>query len=318
MKKGVLIALYAVGVVLSCLAGEQDKTAIEKEKQRIEQEKKALDSGQKQKECNIDPEKQKSDCAVSTSKIKQDQADDPDELQIEVVPRKQKQSTLSLFGVNIASNIALGIPVSTSVLHGNKLTVYDGLIGITIIGTPQEHFVGGWANSFLFESYRGKNIYGMFTGLNGRVHDSYGLMVSALNRAADAYGIQISAFRNVTSGRGGGLSIAFENEGAAYCGLQIGFMNSIGEAKLNRNKKAESAAVPESGSFVAQIGGTNINNRRRDFSFQVGIFNTSGGGAFQIGLLNHAENAWIPWFPIINFSGFSAEDTDSCPSSAAK
>lgn len=33
---------------------------------------------------------------------------------------------------------------------------------------------------------------------------------------------------------------------------------------------------------------------------QIGLINS--GGSFQIGLLNHNQNAWLTWMPIINFS----------------
>ncbi len=35
---------------------------------------------------------------------------------------------------------------------------------------------------------------------------------------------------------------------------------------------------------------------------QLGLVNVSGGGGLQFGLLNYIEDAWIPIFPILNFS----------------
>ena len=75
--------------------------------------------------------------------------------------------------------------------------------------------------------------------------------------------------------------------------------------------------VPAKSFFVGmQTGGVNVNFQNRGFSFQIGLFNRSYGGAFQIGLLNYAENAWIPWLPVINFCGFSKKKTEEKASAA--
>lgn len=324
MKTRILTVLLTAGVAFSSFAEMADNGEIEKEKQRIEREieleKRAIDRKKQQLDRQFEREKQQLERkkrkmqrnlerqqhkqAELRSKPEPKHSDGQDvdlkDIVVEIAPQTRSHSTIELFGLSLVPNIALGTTVTSSVRQGKKLTIYTGLIGVTILGTPQQNFVGGWANSFLFESYAHKNVYGIFTGLNGHLKDSYGIMISVLNRTRGSYGLQLAAL-NAVSQSGGGLSIALQNEASSYCGVQAGLLNAVGRLKT----------ASDDFGFAAQIGGSNINNRKQDFSIQIGIFNSSQGGAFQIGLLNHSPNAWIPWFPILNFSLVpSAEKTE--------
>ncbi|MDD3885539.1 MAG: hypothetical protein PHI35_01560 [Victivallaceae bacterium] len=45
-----------------------------------------------------------------------------------------------------------------------------------------------------------------------------------------------------------------------------------------------------------------VNFADKTDGLQLGIFNSAKHEAFQIGLLNHIEDAMIPWLPIVNFN----------------
>ena len=62
------------------------------------------------------------------------------------------------------------------------------------------------------------------------------------------------------------------------------------------------------GSLIAAsadtVGGLQLSlfNQVRDCcGLQLGIVNMAEGKSFQIGLLNYVKDAWIPYFPVVNF-----------------
>ena len=182
-------------------------------------------------------------------------------------------------------------PVTLETRRGEQvLKTVRGGIGAQFCGEPQYDFLIGWANAFLLELYRNKALYGIFTGWSCFIDNGGGILVSVLLNEPSAFaGIQIAGIGNSIGQHGAGLQIApLRNAAAGYQGMQIALWNSICDTS--------------SPSGVMQIGVVNTAKSARSASFQIGLFNTSDGGTLQIGLLNHAENAWIPWFPFLNFS----------------
>ena len=202
-------------------------------------------------------------------------------------------------------DIAVLYPLTETWRCGMKKEEKKGAFGVVLSGHTGKDFMVGWLNSLSLEPvYRKQDVYGVLTGLYGYADDTYGVMVSFVNRVRNSYGIQVSPFANLAKG-GGGLSVSLLNRSETYSGLQVGLMNGF------VLKKQGIVRVPvKSFSCGVQTGGVNVNLQNRSFSFQIGLFNRSCGGAFQIGFLNHAENAWIPWLPIINFCGFPTVETE--------
>ena len=276
MKKGVLIALYAVGVFLSCLAGEQDKTAIKSVF--------AGDGGETEKRI---PDKDISAGCVA-------------------------ETWNACLSITAIPDIAVAYPLTAKWESGMKKSERDGAFGAVLSGFAGKDFIAGWLNCFSVEPiYKQLEFYGILTGLYGYVAESYGIMVPVVNRAENSYGIQVSPFANLVDGSGGGLGVSLLNAAETYSGVQIGLMNGFVLRERGR------IPVPAKSFFVGmQTGGVNVNFQNRGFSFQIGLFNRSYGGAFQIGLLNYAENAGIPWLPVINFCGFSKKKTEEKASAA--
>ncbi len=211
-------------------------------------------------------------------------------------------------------DIAVAYPLTAKWESSMKKSERNGAFGVVLSGFTGKDFIAGWLNCFSVEPiYKKLEFYGILTGLYGYAAESYGIMIPVVNRAENSYGIQISPFVNLVEGSGGGLGVSLLNAAETYSGMQIGLMNGFVLKKRGR------IPAPAKSFFAGvQAGGVNVNFQNRGFSFQIGIFNRSYGGAFQIGLLNHAGNAWLPWFPIINFCGFPKEKTEKNASAACE
>ena len=205
--------------------------------------------------------------------------------------RTEEASASYSLRCSLIPEIALAFPVTLETRKGGRVwKTTRGTIGAQLCGEPRNDFLIGWANAFLMELYRDKALYGIFTGWSCFIDNGGGVLVSLLlNEPSEFAGIQIAGIGNSIGQHGAGLQIApLRNAAAGYQGMQIALWNSLCETS--------------SSSGVMQIGLFNSAKSARSASFQIGLFNTSDGGTLQIGLLNHAENAWIPWFPFLNFS----------------
>ena len=205
--------------------------------------------------------------------------------------RAEEASASYSLRCSLIPEIALAFPVTLETRKGGRVwKTTRGAIGAQLCGEPRNDFLAGWANAFLLELYRDKAFYGIFTGWSCFIDHGGGILVSVLLNEPSAFaGIQIAGIGNSIGQHGAGLQIApLRNAAAGYQGMQIALWNSICDTS--------------SPSGVMQIGVVNTAKSARSASFQIGLFNTSDGGVLQIGLLNHAENAWIPWIPFLNFS----------------
>lgn len=98
--------------------------------------------------------------------------------------------------------------------------------------------------------------------------DFYGLQASSLNLSGDAVGFQAAAVANVTGDITGFQASVISNVSKKLTGFQTSLVNVVKES----------------------------------CGWQFGLINVSKKGGFQTGLINYIEDAFLPFFPVLNFS----------------
>lgn len=139
------------------------------------------------------------------------------------------------------------------------------------------------------------------------------LSLCTINHLGHNYGLQLSPLA-VLSDNNYGISFAPLLNGVhENYGVQLGMFNLKGKYEMINILGLQIADTVQIGAIngfaPVQIGVLNAGYDNEKTLFQAGIVNT-GNSYFQIGLLNHNPGAWIPWFPIINFSFETAEKQD--------
>jgi hypothetical protein len=176
------------------------------------------------------------------------------------------------------------------------------------------------------------SVYGMNIGLpfTEKINNIYGLDLSLSNYARNVYGLQMSILVN-NNYNSGGLQFSLINSTQnVFCGMEIGASNAdnniygVQIAAINNIKKYGSGVQlglindvlgkihgGQLGliNVAKKIGGFQLGliNRAEDtkssFNFQLGLINSNDKGeCFQLGLINYNPNAWLKYFPLINFS----------------
>jgi hypothetical protein len=148
--------------------------------------------------------------------------------------------------------------------------------------------VNGFQMSLLFNM--SKYVYGGQMGFINVVEAEMGGMQLGLFNLMDedsvTAGWQLAVIVNGIGKEGYGLQTAVlsNSVNGYFAGLQLALANSV---------QSELQGV--------QIG---LQNETETLEgVQIGLYNESiNASGIQIGLLNHIENAWIPYFPIINFA----------------
>ena len=117
------------------------------------------------------------------------------------------------------------------------------------------------------------------------------------NSLYNNYGLQINPLlMGTVTDKNYGISIGFENYSKRCYGIQLGVLN---HSWAGENIEKERERLQIFGINIADTvycGLVNISNK-----VQIGIFNASPGGAFQIGLLNYNLKSYIPFLPFINW-----------------
>ncbi len=168
-----------------------------------------------------------------------------------------------------------------------------------------------------------KNVTGLKLGLpyanstnNSTSYQVYGIEVGAISESNSIYGLQ-AAFGIIGSRNINGGQIAWANfAGKDTNALQIAMFNHI-DKNFNGCQIGPGNFILEDGR-AAQIGILNYQgedsngsqlglvNRADSFGgIQIGILNLNyniDSLVFQFGLLNYAENGFLPIFPFFNFS----------------
>ena len=126
------------------------------------------------------------------------------------------------------------------------------------------------------------------------------------NSLYNNYGLQINPlFMGTVTEKNYGISIGFENYSKKCYGIQLGVLN---HSWAGENIEKERERLQIFGINIADTiycGLVNISNK-----VQIGIFNASPGGAFQIGLLNYNLKSYIPFLPLINWDMGREEKND--------
>ena len=152
---------------------------------------------------------------------------------------------------------------------------------------------------------------GLATGIWGKSRCHNGLQCNAVNLAAELNGVQIGLLgilsESEENGESAGVQLnLFSNTSEALLGFQSGFVNQ--SERLNGGQLGF-VNISDQG---LQFGMVNVFNSQRrlegydsfqtDARIQIGIYNHSSNSAFQFGVINYNKNAFIPVFPIFNFS----------------
>ena len=125
-----------------------------------------------------------------------------------------------------------------------------------------------------------------FALINSTQNIFYGMEVGASNADNVMYGMQIAGVNNIKK-YGSGVQLGLINDvlGKIHGG-QIGLIN---------------VAVKISGLQLGLIN--RAENSEKSFNFQLGLINSNDkGNCFQLGLINYNPDAWLKYFPLINFS----------------
>ena len=169
-------------------------------------------------------------------------------------------------------------PLQTGIGYNRFLYLFDGSANAVVILTP----IGIEQRSGVVS----------FSGLNGLV-SNYGLQMALLYRVSESnYGISL------------GLWESFVEKNY---GLSIGLIDCVKD-----NYGIQAGAVYSRCRDNFQICGINIADRLRISvanlvmsteypTLDIGLFN-AGSAMFQIGILNYNPRAFIPWFPLFNFT----------------
>ena len=126
------------------------------------------------------------------------------------------------------------------------------------------------------------------------------------NSLYNNYGLQINPlFMGTVTEKNYGISIGFENYSKRCYGIQLGVLNHswAGEEIEKERERLQIFGINIADTIYCGL--VNISNK-----VQIGIFNASPGGAFQIGLLNYNLKSYIPFLPLINWDMGREEKND--------
>ena len=230
---------------------------------------------------------------------------------------KINQNTLSwyvfypeiLFVTPQLSNVyglCLGIPTSdVENIYGGNISLLSNTV----------HNVYGIQLSTLYNN--SKNITGLGAAFINDTKSVLGTLLALCNNVnceSDSYALLLGGFNNINNKSNfNGLQLAFlnniNNESNSNS-FQIGLVNNI-NLKFNLLDKANlnSAQIgvinntnSETSSFIGIQAGL-LNRAEKLNGFQIGFYNVAkSSSGIQIGILNKMDNAWIKYFPLINFS----------------
>jgi hypothetical protein len=117
------------------------------------------------------------------------------------------------------------------------------------------------------------------------------------NSLYNNYGLQINPlFMGTVTDKNYGISIGFENYSKRCYGIQLGVLNHSWAGEEIEKERERLQIFGINIADTVYCGLVNISNK-----VQIGIFNASPGGAFQIGLLNYNLKSYIPFLPFINW-----------------
>ncbi len=117
------------------------------------------------------------------------------------------------------------------------------------------------------------------------------------NSLYNNYGLQINPlFMGTVTDKNYGISIGFENYSKRCYGIQLGVLNHSWAGEEIEKERERLQIFGINIADTVYCGLVNISNK-----VQIGIFNATPGGAFQIGLLNYNLKSYIPFLPFINW-----------------
>ncbi len=117
------------------------------------------------------------------------------------------------------------------------------------------------------------------------------------NSLQNNYGLQINPlFMGTVTDKNYGISIGFENYSKKCYGIQLGVLNHSWAGETVEKERERLQIFGINIADTVYCGLVNISNK-----IQIGIFNATPGGAFQIGLLNYNLKSYIPFLPFINW-----------------
>lgn len=117
------------------------------------------------------------------------------------------------------------------------------------------------------------------------------------NSLQNNYGLQVNPlFMGTVTEKNYGISIGFENYSKKCYGIQLGVLNHSWAGEEIEKERERLQIFGINIADTVYCGLVNISNK-----VQIGIFNASPGGAFQIGLLNYNLKSYIPFLPLINW-----------------
>lgn len=155
---------------------------------------------------------------------------------------------------------------------------------------PEDDVVNGVRLSFLHaknDSVRGLDL-GLLSLSETRELSGLSLVFGMSRLTGDLDGGAVISLINIHSGNDTGLNAAFVNRvHSAERGVGVAFMNIADETTL------------------VDVGGLNVS---KESTVQVGFLNvTRKISGFQFGILNIADNGFLPVFPIFNFAKQESE-----------
>lgn len=117
------------------------------------------------------------------------------------------------------------------------------------------------------------------------------------NSLYNNYGLQINPlFMGTVTDKNYGISIGFENYSKRCYGIQMGVLNHSWAGEEIEKERERLQIFGINIADTVYCGLVNISNK-----VQIGIFNATPGGAFQIGLLNYNLKSYIPFLPLVNW-----------------
>jgi hypothetical protein len=117
------------------------------------------------------------------------------------------------------------------------------------------------------------------------------------NSLYNNYGLQVNPlFMGTVTDKNYGISIGFENYSKRCYGIQLGVLNHSWAGEEIEKERERLQIFGINIADTVYCGLVNISNK-----VQIGIFNATPGGAFQIGLLNYNLKSYIPFLPFINW-----------------
>lgn len=117
------------------------------------------------------------------------------------------------------------------------------------------------------------------------------------NTLQNNYGIQINPlFMGTVTDKNYGISIGFENYSKRCYAIQLGVLNHSWAGEKIEKERERLQIFGINIADTVYCGLVNISNK-----VQIGIFNATPGGAFQIGLLNYNSKSYIPFLPLVNW-----------------